>query len=82
MKSIFKIKQDGHITRLFVGKKQIPRVRSYKLSQSVDEIPILTLEVIPDIKQIELDGEIIYKYYDIDGKELILKEGAKNDTSK
>ena len=74
MKNKFKIKQGDYGTEIFVGKKQIPRVRSYDLSQSVGEMPILTLESIPDIKQIELDGEIVFKYYDIDGNELITKD--------
>jgi hypothetical protein len=74
MKNKFKIKQEDYVTEIFVGKKQIPRVRSYDLSQSVDEAPTLMLEIIPDIKQIELDGEIVYKYYDLDGNELVPKE--------
>lgn len=74
MKDTFKIIQKNYITEIFVGKKQIPRVRNYQLSQSVGEIPILTLEIMPDIKQIELDGEIVYRYYDINGNELVPKE--------
>lgn len=74
MKDRFKIKQEDYLTEIFVGKKQIPRVRSYELSQSVDEAPILTLEIMPDIKQIELEGQVIYRYYDINGNELVPKE--------
>jgi hypothetical protein len=74
MRNRFKIKQEDYVTAIFVGKKQIPRVRSFQLSQSVGEVPILTLEIMPDIKQIELDGEIVYKYYDLDGNELVPKE--------
>jgi hypothetical protein len=74
MRNRFKIKQEDYLTEIFVGKKQIPRVRSFQLSQSVEEIPILMLEIMPDIKQIELDGEIVYKYYDINGNELVPKE--------
>lgn len=74
MTNRFKIKQEDYGTAIFIGKKQIPRVRSYQLSQSVGEIPILTLEITPDMKQIELNGEIVFKYYDIDGNELITKD--------
>lgn len=74
MENRFKIKQEDYVTEIFVGKKQIPRVRSYELSQGAEEVPILTLEIMPEIKEIELDGEIIYKYYDIDGNELVPKE--------
>jgi hypothetical protein len=44
MRNRFKIKQEDYLTEIFVGKKQIPRVRSFQLSQSVEEIPILMLE--------------------------------------
>lgn len=74
MENRFKIKQENWITEIFIGKKQIPQVRYYDLSQGVGEVPVLTLEIMPDIKQIELDGEIVYKYYDIDGNELVPKE--------
>ena len=74
MRNRFKIYQKECKTYIFVGEKQIPRVRSYQLSQSAGEIPILTLEIMPDIKQIELDGQVIYKYYDINGDELVPKE--------
>jgi hypothetical protein len=74
MKNKFKIKQEDYVTGIFVGKKQIPRVRNYELSQGIGEVPILTLEIMPDIKQIELDGEIVFKYYDVDGNELTLKK--------
>jgi hypothetical protein len=74
MRNRFKIYQKECKTYIFVGEKQIPRVRSYQLSQSAGEIPILTLEIMPDIKQIELDGEIVFKYYDVDGNELALKK--------
>ena len=74
MKDRFKIKQEDYITEIFVGKKQIPRVKSYELSQGVGEVPTLMLEIMPDIKQIELDGELVFKYYDLDGNELVPKE--------
>lgn len=67
------ISNDGIYSRIKIDGKQIPRVRNYELSQCVGEVPILTLEIIPDIKQIELDGEIIFKYYDLDGNELVPK---------
>ncbi len=69
-----KIESDGIYTKISVDGKQIPRVRNYELSQSVGEIPTLTVEIMPDIKQIELDGEVVFKYYDIDGNELALKK--------
>lgn len=68
------ISNDGIYSRIKIDGKEIPRVRNYELSQSVGEIPILTLEIMPDIKQIELDGQVIYKYYDINGDELVPKE--------
>jgi Na+-transporting NADH:ubiquinone oxidoreductase subunit NqrF len=74
MKDTFKIIQDGYKTKIFIGEKQIPYVRSYSLSQYPGETPILTLEIMPDIKQIELDGKIVYRYYDVNGNELVPKE--------
>ena len=74
MQNKFKIKQEDYKTEIFIGKKQIPRVKSYELSQCVGEIPILILEIVPDIKQIELKGQIIYKYFDINGDELVPKK--------
>ena len=68
------ISNNGIYSRIKIDGKEIPRVRNYELSQSVGEIPILTLEIMPDIKQIELDGQVIYKYYDINGDELVPKE--------
>lgn len=68
------ISNDGIYSRIKIDGKEIPRVRSYDLSQNVGELPILTLEIIPDIKQIELDGEIVFKYYDLDGNELVPKK--------
>jgi hypothetical protein len=74
MRNRFKIKQEDYLTEIFVGKKQIPRVRSFQLSQSDGEIPVLELEIMPEIKEIELDGKVICKYYDLDGNELVPKE--------
>ena len=68
------ISKDGIYSRIKIDGKEIPRVRSYQLSQNAGEMPILTLEIMPDIKQIELDGQVIYKYYDINGNELVPKE--------
>ena len=68
------ISNDGIYSRIKIDGKEIPRVRSYDLSQSVGEVPVLTLEVMPDIKQIELEGQVIYRYYDINGDELVPKE--------
>ena len=68
------ISNDGIYSRIKIDGKEIPRVRNYELSQCVGEVPVLTLEIMPDIKQIELDGEIVFKYYDVDGNELALKK--------
>ena len=68
------ISNDGIYSKIKIDGKEIPRVRSYQLSQSVGEMPVLTLEIMPDIKQIELDGQVIYKNYDINGDELVPKE--------
>ena len=68
------ISNDGIYSRIKIDGKEIPRVRNYELSQCVGEIPILTLEIMPDIKQIELDGKIVFKYYDVEGNELALKK--------
>ncbi len=68
------ISNDGIYPIIKIDGKKIPRVRYYDLSQCVGEVPILTLEIMPDIKQIELDGEIVFKYYDNDGNELVPKE--------
>ena len=68
------ISNDGIYSRIKIDGKEIPRVRNYELSQCVGEVPVLTLEIMPDIKQIELDGEIVFKYYDVDGNELVLKK--------
>jgi hypothetical protein len=69
-----KIENEGIYTKICIDGKEIPRVRSYELSQCVGEVPVLTLEIMPDIKQIELEGEIVYKYYDLDGNELVPEE--------
>ena len=68
------ISNDGIYSRIKIDGKEIPRVRNYELSQCVGEVPVLTLEIMPDIKQIELDGKIVFKYYDVDGNELALKK--------
>ncbi len=68
------ISNDGIYSRIKIDGKEIPRVRNYELSQSVGEVPVLTLEIMPDIKQIELEGQVIYRYYDINGDELVPKE--------
>ena len=68
------ISNDGIYSSIKIDGKEIPRVRNYELSQYVGEVPVLTLEIMPDIKQIELDGEIVYKYYDLDVNELFPKE--------
>lgn len=80
----FKINNDGRHTRIYIGDKEIPRIVSFNLSQGVGEIPALELTIYPQMEPLELEGKIICQYYDLDGKELILKEieGDNNDTSK
>lgn len=80
----FKIDNDGQHTHIYIGEKEIPRITNFNLSQGVGEIPTLELTIYPQMESLELEGKIICKYYDLNGKELILKEieGDNNDTSK
>lgn len=66
-----KIIKDGLSTHIYIDGKEIPRITNYYLSQSIGELPNLELNMIPDIKQIEIDGIVTYKYFDLDGTELI-----------
>jgi hypothetical protein len=70
----FRVENNGLYTKIFINDKEIPRIREFSLYQSVGSIPTLILEMIPEIETIELNGEIIYNYYDIDGNKLVIED--------
>lgn len=51
------IQTNGVRAKILIDGKEIENVRGYKLSQSVEKIPILTLEIVP--KELCVEGEDI-----------------------
>lgn len=49
-------------THIFVDDKRVENVKEYHLSESVDSVPCLELDVVPNIFDIELIGaDVAYK---------------------
>lgn len=51
------IKTDGSISQIYVDGKKLDGVRSYKLEQTVNGIPILTLDL--NAFDVSVDGQML-----------------------
>lgn len=65
------IKTDGSISQIYVDGKKLDGVRSYKLEQAVNGIPILTLDL--NAFDVSVDGQMLTMQRGVGEIELSIK---------
>jgi hypothetical protein len=65
------IKTDGSISQIYVDGKKLDGVRSYKLEQTVNGIPILTLDL--NAFDVSVDGQMLTMQKGVGEIELSIK---------